>query len=143
CPKLKALAVNDSLQVIHESCVHFDTDLPEFRTHGGVNQNTDQQTVTAPPVMWIKAFDLVLERLKINGIDYSSVAAISGSGQQHGSVYWKRGAINTLKNLKSDNFLHNQLSQCFSCRDSPIWMDSSTTQYCKQLEQWVGGPQRL
>ncbi|CAG2123379.1 unnamed protein product, partial [Medioppia subpectinata] len=78
--------------------------------------------------MWIKALDLVLERLKIDGIDYSTVVSISGSGQQHGSVYWKRGAIHTLKSLNANNFLHNQLSQCFSCRDSPVWMDSSTTQ---------------
>ncbi|CAG2115856.1 unnamed protein product, partial [Medioppia subpectinata] len=126
--QLKALAVNESLHVIHESCVHFDTDLPEFRTHGGVNQNPDQHTATAPPVMWVKALDLVLERLKIDGIDYSTVVSISGSGQQHGSVYWKRGAIHTLKSLNANNFLHNQLSQCFSCRDSPVWMDSSTTQ---------------
>ena len=93
--------------------------------------------------MWVKAFDLVLERLKIDGIDYSTVMAVSGSGQQHGSVYWKKGAIDTLTKLKSDQFLHQQLAQCFSVRDSPVWMDSSTTNQCKQLEEFVGGPQTL
>ena len=93
--------------------------------------------------MWLKAFDMVLERLKIDGIDYSSVAAISGSAQQHGSVYWKRGTKQVLNNLKADKFIHDQLSQCFSCPDSPVWMDSSTTDQCKGLEQWVGGPQNL
>jgi len=93
--------------------------------------------------MWVKAIDMVLEKLKINGIDYSNVVAISGSGQQHGSVYWKKGAINTLKNLKPDKFLHDQLSQCFTFRDSPIWMDSSTTKQCKELESAVGGAQQL
>ena len=30
---------------------------------------------------------------------------------------------------------------CFSIPDSPIWMDSSTTQQCRQLEQNMGGAQ--
>ena len=30
---------------------------------------------------------------------------------------------------------------CFSISDSPIWMDSSTTQQCRRLEQDMGGAQ--
>ena len=33
------------------------------------------------------------------------------------------------------------LQDCFSIPDSPIWMDSSTTQQCRQLEQNMGGAQ--
>lgn len=29
---------------------------------------------------------------------------------------------------------------CFSIRDSPVWMDSSTSSQCKHLEEGVGGP---
>ena len=29
--KLKAVAINDNLEIICEACVHFDFDLPEFR----------------------------------------------------------------------------------------------------------------
>jgi hypothetical protein len=29
--KLKAVAVNDNLEIRHEACVQFDYDLPEFR----------------------------------------------------------------------------------------------------------------
>lgn len=32
---------------------------------------------------------------------------------------------------------------CFSIRDSPVWMDSSTTAQCRQLEAAVGGAQAL
>ena len=32
---------------------------------------------------------------------------------------------------------------CFSISDSPVWMDSSTTAQCRQLEAAVGGAQAL
>ena len=61
--------------------------------------------------------------------------------QQHGSVYWKKGAEEVLKNLDSRGFLSSQLATCFSIPDSPVWMDSSTHLYCKKLEDKIGGPQ--
>lgn len=142
--QLKALAVSgDTLEVLCEASVQFDNDLPEYRTQNGVNKNRDSLTVTAPPIMWVKALDMLLERLKVAGLDFSSVVAISGSGQQHGSVYWKKGAAETLSNLDPSRFLHDQLQAAFSVRDSPVWMDSSTQTQCRNLEQAIGGPQRL
>lgn len=93
--------------------------------------------------MWVKALDMVLERLKVSGVDFAKVMAVSGSGQQHGSVYWKRGARETLHNLQPDKLLHSQLATCFTLGDSPVWMDSSTTQQCRELENVVGGAQQL
>lgn len=61
--------------------------------------------------------------------------------QQHGSVYWRRGAEKILAELQPDRFLHDQLAMAFSITDSPIWMDSSTTAQCQALEEAVGGPQ--
>lgn len=60
--------------------------------------------------------------------------------QQHGSVYWQKGAQETLKKLDPSQFLHEQLSHSFSVTNSPIWMDSSTTKQCRELEDAVGGP---
>jgi len=37
--------------------------------------------VTAPTVMWVKALDVLLDRLQVCGADLSTVAAVSGSGQ--------------------------------------------------------------
>jgi hypothetical protein len=34
-------------------------------------------------------------------------------------------------------FLHEQLAPLFSILDSPVWMDSSTTSYCRQIEVFV------
>lgn len=63
--------------------MHFDTELQEFRTHGGVIKGKDRQyrEVTAPTVMWVKALDVLLDRLQVCGADLSTVAAVSGSGQ--------------------------------------------------------------
>ena len=57
----------------------FDLDLPEYRTHGGVHAS--DRRVTAPPIMWVKALDMLMEKLRILGVDFSKVAAISGAGQ--------------------------------------------------------------
>ena len=41
----------------------------------------DGRTVTAPVLMWVKALDILLDRLKIAGVDFSKVAALSGTAQ--------------------------------------------------------------
>lgn len=130
--------INEGLNVIASEFVHFDVELPEFRTHGGVNEAPGNR-VTAPTLMWVKALDMLLDKIKITGVDFSQIAAVSGDGQQHGSVYWRSGARSMLNNLESDKFLHQQLAHAFSLMDSPVWMDSSTTKQCQELEQAVGG----
>lgn len=35
------------------------------------------------------------------------------------------------------------VQDCFLLSDSPVWMDSSTTNQCQQLEAAVGGARRL
>uniref|UniRef100_A0A663M5A0 Xylulose kinase n=1 Tax=Athene cunicularia TaxID=194338 RepID=A0A663M5A0_ATHCN len=96
--------------------VHFDKDLPEFKTQGGVYIHSDRLTITSPVLMWVK---------------------------QHGSVYWKKGSVQILKNASSKLPLHQSLKACFSVSNSPIWMDSSTASQCSALEKAVGGAQHL
>ncbi|GJQ84749.1 hypothetical protein Trydic_g4878, partial [Trypoxylus dichotomus] len=84
-----------------------------------------------------------MDRLLVAEVDFSKIAAISGTAQQHGSVYWQKGADDKLKHLDSDQFLHQQLSTYFSVINSPVWMDSSTTKYCRELEEAVGGAEEL
>ena len=50
-----------------------------------------------------------MERIRIQGVDMSKVVALSGAGQQHGSVYWRTGAEEMLKNMEPDKFMHDQL----------------------------------
>lgn len=141
--QLKVIAVNEGFQVVYEDNVHFDKDLPEFGTQGGVHVHSDKLTVTSPVLMWVKALDCILERMKSSAFDFSKVKALSGTGQQHGSVYWKEGSRVILNSLLPERPLHTSLQSCFSICDSPIWMDSSTSAECHQLEKSVGGPQEL
>lgn len=76
----------------------------------------------------------------LQGANLTSVVGISGSAQQHGSVYWNQHGIERLKNLDVDQFLYNQInSDSFAVKRTPIWMDSSTTSQCHEIEEAVGG----
>ncbi|XP_029444278.1 xylulose kinase isoform X2 [Rhinatrema bivittatum] len=129
--------------MIYEDNVHFDKDLPEFGTQGGVHVHSDKLVTTSPVLMWVKALDVLLEKMKSSRFGFSQVRALSGTGQQHGSVYWKEGTKERLKNLSPDLPLYEHLKASFAVRESPIWMDSSTTQECRHLEESVGGAQQL
>nr|XP_020481116.1 xylulose kinase isoform X1 [Monopterus albus] len=141
--QLKVAAVDEHLNVCHHDSVHFDSELPEFRTQGGVHIHADGLTVTAPVLMWVKALDLLLYKMKRVGFDFSRVRALSGSGQQHGSVYWRKGASQTLNQLIPDQKLHRLLRDSFSVCDAPVWMDSSSGPQCLHLEAAAGGALRL
>ncbi|CAG5119473.1 unnamed protein product [Candidula unifasciata] len=141
--QLKVIAVSDTLEVVYDGHVQFDADLPEFKTQGGVHIHPDHVTITTPTRMWVKALELLLDRMKAEQFPFHRVRALSGAGQQHGSVYWKEGAKTVLTNLQANQTLFDQLKDCFSVEDSPIWMDSSTTAQCRQLEEKVGGAQAL
>jgi len=58
-------------------------------------------------------------------------------------VYWARGSERQLKELNPEKTLAEQLQNAFSIKDSPIWMDSSTSDYCRKLEKIVGGPEKV
>ncbi|XP_047025667.1 xylulose kinase isoform X2 [Helicoverpa zea] len=135
--RLKAIVIGEDFSVLHEADVEFDVDLPEFRTAGGVVRGTDRGEVIAPPLLWVKALDMVMDRLVVAGVDFSTIEAVSGAGQQHGSVWWSKDAEAKLGKLSADEFLHTQLATAFVC-DSPVWMDSSTTADCKALEEAIG-----
>ena len=138
---LKAVAIDARLAVHAEFAVNYDADLPDYTTRGGVHHHPDGLTVTAPPRMWAEALDLLLGRMRAAQFPFARVVAISGSGQQHGSVYFRRGARGLLNKLDAMFPVSEQLRDAFSVEDSPIWMDSSTTDECRRLERALGGAQ--
>lgn len=81
---------------------------------------TDAAVVHASPRMWAAALDTVLGLVATN-IDRSALRAISGSAQQHGSVYCGRRP------------------DVLTRETSPIWMDSSTGRACAEIETAMGG----
>ena len=140
--QIKAVVVDRELEVVAEAQVHYDSMLPEYRTSGGVHKGAGGR-VTAPTIMWVKALDMLMDKLRVAGVEFWRLAGLSGAGQQHGSVYWRRGAATLLAALQPDRFLHDQLSSAFSVQDSPVWMDSSTGPQCRELERAAGSAAEL
>jgi xylulokinase len=56
-------------------------------------------------------------------------------------VYWKKGAEKMLGSLNPAKFLHDELSNAFSIKNSPVWMDSSTTEQCRAFTDAIGSPE--
>ncbi len=140
---LKALIIDSELNIHSEFTVNFDRDLPRFGTEGGVHRHEDKLTVTAPPLMWVAALDRLFERMNDEKFPFQRLTALSGSGQQHGSVYLAHGAAETLRKVSPAKSLYSQLDALFAMDTAPVWMDSSTTDQCRALEQALGGPQAV
>jgi xylulokinase len=141
--QLKAVVIDEGSRVVHQLSVVFDRDLKGYGTTDGVICHDDKLTVTVPTLMWVEAFDKLLADMKNEGIPLNCIAGISGCGQQHGSVYWKKGAAKVLHSLNPSKLLSELLNDQFSIAQSPIWMDSSTTAQCQQMEAAVGGAQKM
>lgn len=140
---LKAIVINSNQEIVFEDHIVFDEQFPHYQTTDGVlRDNKNPSKVTAPSLMFVEAMDVMLKRLNKN-VNLSLIRGISGSGQQHSSVFWKTGALSILSSLDSSRDLKDQLENAFSLDNAPIWMDSSTDEQCKQLEEDFGGPQAL
>ncbi|KZT64379.1 actin-like ATPase domain-containing protein [Daedalea quercina L-15889] len=140
---LKAVLITEDSDVVHESSVHFDRDLPHYGTTNGAIRGPGPGEVTSPVCMWLEAFDLLMERMKAANVDFARILGISGDGQQHGSVYWSKDAERMLGSLDPELPLEQLSPGAFSLPSAPIWQDSSTTRECRELEAAVGGAQAL
>ena len=98
--------------------------------------------VHSSPLMWAQALDLLFERLR-DRCDLAAIDAIAGSGQQHGTVYLNDQAAAALANLRPQSPLAPQLSGILARATAPVWMDTSTTAQCGQIEAGVGGRDEL
>lgn len=102
--------------------------------------------------MWLEAVELVFQRLKDNGLDFSRVKGMSGAGMQHGTVFWSRDAEGLLKSLDPNKSLVEQLEPsaevgerkgAFSHPHSPNWQDASTQKQCDAFDKELGSPEIL
>ncbi|KAG5031162.1 hypothetical protein JHK85_015144 [Glycine max] len=124
---LKATVLDSNLNIVASELVRFDSDLPHYKTKDGVYRDpSGNGRIVSPTLMWLEALDLMLQKLSKPNFDFAKVAAVSGSGQQHGS-----------------RPLLDQLENAFSIKESPIWMDSSTTAECRAIEKAFGGALEL
>ena len=111
--------------------VNYGRDLPQFGCPDGFLPDADARVRRADPRMWVQALDLVLERLQATGCPMGGIAAVGGDAQQHAQVY-----------LSAEGLAGLASGECgaswFSRAESPIWMDSSTSAECAQLDARFG-----
>lgn len=131
----------DTRHVVYELSLNYDDTLPHYGTENGVFRNPDPTHVHAPPLMWVEALDKLIAQMQTDGAPLGEIKAISGSGQQHGSVYLNATATETLSRLDARKSLLENLGGVFSRATSPIWMDSSTRTECDEICQTLGGLQ--
>jgi xylulokinase len=137
---LTAIVVDYSLgDIIYRNSINFDKDLPDYQTQNGVIILGDNTVIHSYPLMWVDALELVFEGMKNDGIPIFDIKAISGSSQQHGTVYLNKKFEKTLKKLDIKKSLSSQLKSAFSRSTSPIWMDSSTSTQCDEIRNKLGG----
>jgi xylulokinase len=129
----------DSRKVIHECSVNFDHALPQYKTKNGVLPNRDPLVKHSSPLLWAEALDVLFAQMKRDKVPLGEILAVSGSGQQHGSVYFNERIGKALPNLNPKKSLVENLRGVFSRKTSPIWMDSSTATECAEIRKKLGG----
>jgi xylulokinase len=129
-------------RVLFEDSISFDEAFPGYGTRHGVLPDADPSVAVSSPLMWVEALDAMMARVASH-IDVRRLAAISGSAQQHGSVYLNAGAAAALASLDPGRPLVDQVRPMLSRPVSPIWMDSSTGAECREIAAAVGGDARL
>ncbi|UMM24941.1 hypothetical protein L5515_004937 [Caenorhabditis briggsae] len=138
--QLKAIIIDQDGKPVHTEFIPFNNYSEKYGTKDGVLKNG--QVITSPVKMWLEAIDDLFEELRKNGW-LKQLKGISGCAQQHGTVYWKKEAELILNNLESEKSLREQLENCFSVENSPVWMDSSTEKQCQEMENFVGGDMKM
>jgi len=135
-----AVVLDKKLAVLESASVNFDEELPQYGTSAGMTVG-DGGVVTSPTRMWLEAMDKLMGKVEETGL-LPRVAALSCSGQQHGSVYWTEAGEASLKTpaTGTKGFADLLAESAFATTASPIWADSSTGAQCSALEAALGGP---
>ena len=121
--------------IIDSASVNFGKDLPEYNCPNGFLEDADPLIKHADPLMWAAALDMVLSRLQKQNAPLDKISGVSGSGQQHGSVYLNDKFASIIARLDPEKTLAKQLAPALSRKTSPIWMDGSTSVECREIQE--------
>lgn len=134
-----AIVIDTSTQaVVAEASINFGKQLPQYNAPSGFIPNGIDGEVHSDPLMWLDALELLLGELKTR-CDLSQIVAISGAGQQHGSVYLNDRWMNCIDTLETNESLSAQIAPCLARSSAPIWMDTSTSVECREITASIGG----
>lgn len=137
---IKAVIVDsEKMEIIATEAVNFANELGEkYDSPEAVIKNPDPLVKHSNPLMWLEGLEILMERLQKKSLPLENIRAISGCGQQHGSVYLNSKFEKIISSLDSKKKLHEQIAPALSRSSSPIWMDSSTSEQCKILSDKIG-----
>ncbi len=124
---------------IFSHSINFDESLPQYGTQHGVYTSNYGKVVHSSPLMWVEALELLFTIFLQKDLPLNEIKLITGSAQQHGTVYLNNSFEPTLKNLNKEKSLASQIKGTFSRDTSPVWMDSSTTKECEEIRSQLGG----
>ena len=133
----------DTGTVVRECSLNFGRDLPEYGSPQGVLDHADPLVRHANPLMWVAALDRLLARLRADGVDLGRVRGISGSGQQHGTVYLAPAFADGPLPLDPARDLAAALKPLLTRATAPVWMDSSTSAECAEIAAAAGGAEAV
>ncbi len=129
-----------SKKVIYRYSINYDKELPHYQTKNGVIYiNNNNNIIHSYPLMWIEALELLFTKFSNDNLPLFEIRAISGSGQQHGTVFLTNQFEAVLLNLDLKKSLITQIESTLSQQTSPIWMDSSTSKQCEEIRIQLGG----
>lgn len=127
----------DTGAIVCDESVSF-AEFPGFGCPQGHLDHDDPLVKHADPRVWLAALDRLLGRLNQQGLDLSRVAAISGSGQQHGTVYLNSTFLDP-PSWDATQGLAAMVKPMLSRATAPIWMDSATGEECAEIAAAAGG----
>eukprot|EP00520_Triparma_pacifica_P012454 CAMPEP_0118642098 /NCGR_PEP_ID=MMETSP0785-20121206/5658_1 /TAXON_ID=91992 /ORGANISM="Bolidomonas pacifica, Strain CCMP 1866" /LENGTH=391 /DNA_ID=CAMNT_0006533635 /DNA_START=3 /DNA_END=1175 /DNA_ORIENTATION=- len=145
--------LTNSSNVIWSTSVNYSSSLPTSSgiTQSGITQSPSG-TITQSVSVYLHALDVAMSRMSEDGVMsrmIKHVKAIGGGAQQHGAVYWSGEGEKLVKNMneegrsnqgdgKGTKFQGLEEKGAFSRTECTIWMDSSTTSLCSELNSLIG-----
>lgn len=144
--QLKIVALYENLNVYKTYRVDFDECFGDkYHIVDGVQIKHELGEVSTPVGVFVEAVEVCFDQMVSDNFPFERVKAISGSCQQHGSVYWSERAPSLLSHMaKSNQPLIEQLCPAaFTFQNAPNWQDHSTGKEIAEFEEQVGGAERL
>ncbi|EAZ63302.2 D-xylulokinase [Scheffersomyces stipitis CBS 6054] len=137
--QLKIIVTDENLAALKTYNVEFDSINSSVQKGViAINDEISKGAIISPVYMWLDALDHVFEDMKKDGFPFNKVVGISGSCQQHGSVYWSRTAEKVLSELDAESSLSSQMRSAFTFKHAPNWQDHSTGKELEEFERVIG-----
>ena len=112
--------------VVGTRSVVYDSAFPAYGTKHGVLPSDDPLVAHSSPHIWVEALDRVMAEMgRMFPAEVARLAAVSGSAQQHGSVYLRSGFAQAFASPDSLSLVQ-AIAPILARPVSPIWMDAST-----------------